>query len=94
MEKYFANLVPNLATVVSPMIAMGISPKQTVDENAKIVFIGPCVAKKSEYHDPEVSDAVDAVLTYSELKEILEELNIDLEKLDEERFHLPYANFR
>lgn len=93
IEKYFADLVPNLATVVSPMIAMGRYLKQTIDENTKVVFIGPCVAKKSEYHDPEVSDAVDAVLTYSELKEIFEELNIDLEKLDEEGFDPPYANF-
>ncbi len=92
IEKYFTELVPNLAAIVSPMIAMGRYLKQTLGNDIKVVFIGPCVAKKSEYRDSQVEDAIDAVLTFSELKEIFDELNIELDELEEENFDPPHAN--
>lgn len=92
IEKYFVDLVPNLAKIVSPMIAMGRYLKSTMGDDIKVVFIGPCIAKKSEYTDSEVSDAIDAVLTFSELKEIFDELNIDINTLNDENFDPPYAN--
>ncbi len=91
IEKYFVGLVPDLAEVVSPMIAIGRYEKN-IDENSKVVFIGPCVAKKSEMLDEEIKDAIDAVLTFTELKEIFEALNIDLDQLKESQFDSPYAN--
>lgn len=92
IEKYFVDLVPNLAKIVSPMIAMGRYLKATMGDDIKVVFIGPCIAKKSEYTDSEVSDGIDAVLTFSELKEIFDELNIDINTLNDENFDPPYAN--
>lgn len=92
IEKYFVDLVPNLAKIVSPMIAMGRYLKSTMGDDIKVVFIGPCIAKKSEYTDSEVSDGIDAVLTFSELKEIFDELNIDIDTLNDENFDPPYAN--
>jgi nitrogen-specific signal transduction histidine kinase len=83
--------VPNLATVVSPMIAIGRYMKHKHGSDKKVVFIGPCVAKKDEYTDPKVSDAVDAVLTFKELKEILWQMNIDLELLEESQFDHPHG---
>jgi nitrogen-specific signal transduction histidine kinase len=74
------------------MIAMGRYLKKNYGEDKKIVFIGPCVAKKSEYVDPEVDDAVDAVLTFKELKEIFDEFKIDLESFSESEFDPPHAN--
>lgn len=91
IEKYFIELVPNLAKIVSPMIAMGRFIKKNSGEDTKVVFIGPCVAKKSEYIDEEVDDAIDSVLTFHELKEIFEKLKIDLDKLETSDFDPPHA---
>lgn len=91
IEKYYEELVPNLAKVVSPMIAMGRYLKQNYGNDRKVVFIGPCIAKKSEYVDPEVSDAVDAVLTFNELKQIFRGLKINFDELQESDFDPPKA---
>lgn len=91
IEKYFNEIIPNLAKVVSPMIAMGRYVKKNYGDDTKVVFIGPCVAKKSEYQDSEVNDAVDAVLTFTELKEIFNLKNIDFEKLEELELDPPHA---
>jgi two-component system, NtrC family, sensor kinase len=91
IEKYFEELVPNLAKVVSPMIAMGRYLKQNFGEDRKVVFIGPCIAKKSEYVDPEVANAVDAVLTFNELKQIFRGLKVNLDELPESDFDGPHA---
>ena len=72
IEKYFEDLVGNLAEIVSPMIAMGRYVKNKFGEKTKVVFIGPCIAKKSEYMDEEVEDSIDAVLTFTELNELFE----------------------
>jgi signal transduction histidine kinase len=91
IEKYFGELVPNLAKIVSPMIAMGRYLKENSKSEIKIVFIGPCVAKKSEYDDPVVSGAVDAVITFAELKMMLFEKKISISALDSSEFDPPYA---
>lgn len=92
IEKYFTELVPDLAEVISPMIAVGRYIKNLFGEETKVVFIGPCVAKKSEMNDEEVVDSIDAVLTFTELKEIFEMLNLDLNELPDSQFDPPYAN--
>lgn len=91
VEKYFNEIIPNLAKVVSPMIAMGRYIKKNYGADTKVVFIGPCVAKKSEYKDSSVSDAVDAVLTFAELKEIFDSKEINIEILDEIDIDPPHA---
>ncbi|MEJ5261111.1 MAG: [Fe-Fe] hydrogenase large subunit C-terminal domain-containing protein [Ignavibacterium sp.] len=91
IQKYYVELVPNLAKVVSPMIALGRYLKQELSNEIKIVFIGPCVAKKHEAMDDEVSGVIDAVLTFQELKEMFRENNIDVNSLDESEFDPPHA---
>ena len=73
VEKYHPDLVPNLAPIVSPMVAHGRWLKRTRGQDTRVVFIGPCAAKKSEAADPVVSDAVDAALTFQELLGWLDE---------------------
>lgn len=90
IEKYYVDLVPNLAKVVSPMIALGRYLKKE-DENVKIVFIGPCVAKKNEAEDENVAGVIDAVLTFTELKEVLHEQNINVNDCEESDFDGPHA---
>lgn len=61
---------------VSPMVAVARFIKAE-DKNAKVVFIGPCVAKKTEARLPELKDAVDCVLTFEELAAIFEAYKLE-----------------
>lgn len=72
VTKHLPELVPHLAPVVSPMIALGRAVKGQLVPGAQVVFIGPCIAKKAELEDPAVAGAVDAALTFQELSELLE----------------------
>ena len=85
VEVKYPQLVPRLVPAVSPMVAAGRMIKKE-HKGAYIVFIGPCVAKKSEMTDPEVADSVDAVLTFLELRELLGELPGDSRELDDTAF--------
>lgn len=91
IEKYFPEIVDNLANIVSPMIAMGRFLKNNYGNDIKVVFIGPCIAKKSEYKDENVFGAVDAVLTFKEIKEAFKEKGINIDELEESNFDPPYA---
>ncbi len=89
VEKHYPELVPNLAPVVSPMIAHGKLIKKYFGKNTKVVFIGPCLAKKAEAEiDPRNKGAIDAVIEFMELEEWLAEEGIDLHDCDEK----PFAN--
>ena len=77
IQKYFPKELPYLADVLSPMQAHCADLKKR-HPGAKTVFIGPCVAKKDEAQHYE--GIVDAVLTYEELTEWLNQEGITLEK--------------
>ena len=62
IEKYHPDLIESLTPVVSPMVATVRYIREVSKSSARIVFIGPCVAKKEE------SDEVDEVITFSELR--------------------------
>jgi iron only hydrogenase large subunit-like protein len=70
VERYFPDLVPSLATIVSPMVAMSRVVREKYGKDVKIVFIGPCIAKKAE------SDEIDQALTFRELREMFEQSEI------------------
>lgn len=89
--KHYPDLLPNLSTVVSPMIAQGRLVKAE-NPQMKVVFIGPCEAKKDEILDPSVQDAVDAVLTYKELDKMFQEAHLSLSSLPEGEFDNIPAN--
>jgi len=77
IEKYMPDLTPYLAPVVSPMIALARAIKQRFMPGARVVFIGPCVAKKLEIMDAAVAGDVEAVLTFLELSQLLQEAGIE-----------------
>ncbi len=89
IEKYHPQLVGNLAPIVSPMIAMGRLIKSKYNPKAKVVFIGPCVAKKAEGRDERVAGAVDGILTFAELKEMFAAKGINPDAEGEEAFSGP-----
>lgn len=91
IEKYFPELVGRLAKIVSPMVAMGRYLKSNFGNHIKVVFIGPCVAKKSEYLDTEVENAIDAVITFTELKSIFASKKIYMDSFEDSDFDPPHS---
>ena len=71
IEKYHPDLIGSLAPVVSPMVAAGRVLKRIHGDSTRIVFVGPCVAKKAEAAAACLPGEVDAVLTFIELREML-----------------------
>lgn len=80
IQKNYTYIVDHVSPSVSPMIASGRVLK-LMNPRAKVVFIGPCIAKKAEAKIPELQDAIDFVLTFRELHEIFAALDIDLRNL-------------
>lgn len=91
IEMYYPEIFHKIAKVVSPMIAVGKFLKKNLGDDIQLVFIGPCVAKKSEYKNPEVENIINAVINFDELKEIIQEFNINLYSLKEIDFDPPHA---
>lgn len=83
IKKFYSDFISHVPPSVSPMVACGRTIKK-VNEGARVVFIGPCVAKKAEAKERDINDAVDFVLTFQELLEIFDSLEIDLSKLEED----------
>lgn len=77
VEKYYPGLISNLAPAVSPMVAHGRLLKERYGQDARVVFIGPCIAKKGEAQDQSVCGDVDAVLTFQELSDWIEGANYE-----------------
>ncbi len=81
IQIYFPDSLKYLAPVDSPMVAHAKMIKRDNPE-AKVVFIGPCIAKKRE---GEESGVVDVVITFEELNELLNSNNIDLNSIEVEQ---------
>lgn len=77
VEKHYPDLIQYLVPVVSPMVALGRHLKSLYGKECSVVFIGPCIAKKDEAQHPMVQGSIDAVLTFSELDEMLKEAKIN-----------------
>ncbi len=77
IQEYFPKALKYLAPVDSPMIAHAkIIKKQYPD--AKVVFVGPCIAKKREAAE---SGLIDGVLTFEDLELMFREKNIKLDEI-------------
>lgn len=83
IEKYHPGLIKNMIPVNSPMVCHGKMLKQKYGDNIKVVFMGPCLAKKMEALD---HDSIDAVLTFEELEKWFEAEGINLKKLEASSF--------
>ena len=81
VEKYHPHLRHLVSSTPSPMVMLGKAIKER-DPNAKVIFIGPCVAKKHEARLPRAGGAIDCVLTFEELHALFESRDIDLETLE------------
>lgn len=82
IKKIYCELMPHVPGSVSPMIACGRVIKK-LHPNAVTVFVGPCIAKKSEAREPDLKGAVDFVLTFQEVQDIFEAAGIEPSELPE-----------
>ena len=83
IEKINPTEKDKISGTVSPMVAAARYIKKN-EPDAKVVFIGPCTAKKSEAVRLGVSDAVDYVLTFEELLALFEAFNVNPFECEEE----------
>ena len=82
IKKNFPELGKHVSSTVSPMIAISKLIKNT-DPLAKVVFIGPCTAKKMEINEEDLKGITDYVLTFEELQAMLDAYEINLEECEE-----------
>ncbi len=83
IKSAFPALVPYISHNLSPMAAISKYIKDTTP-GAKIVFIGPCTAKKAEIKLDSVKNYVDSVLTFEELQALFDSRDIDITTLGED----------
>ncbi|NQT50518.1 4Fe-4S dicluster domain-containing protein, partial [bacterium] len=91
VEKYHPGLVDALAPIVSPMVALARVLHRLHGDRLRIVFIGPCIAKKREAATPELAGEVDAALTFVELQEMLARARLTPADAEASPFDAPRA---
>lgn len=82
IENDFSDLKDYVSHNLSPMAALGKYIKSN-DETAKVVFIGPCTAKKAEALREEVHPYIDSVLTFEELQALFDGKGVDITTTEE-----------
>ena len=83
IKKNFPKMVEHISHNFSPMVAMGEYIKKT-DPEGKVVFIGPCTAKKAEAQLEKAKPFVDCVLTFEELQALIDSRDFDITQLEED----------
>ena len=82
IDKNFPNLKPFVSHNLSPMATIAKYIKETTP-GAKVVFIGPCTAKKAEVRKENVRKYVDEAMTFEELQALFDSRDIDITTLEE-----------
>lgn len=80
--KTFPDIKENISHNLSPMATVSKFIKESIPD-AKVVFVGPCTAKKMEIKKEEVKPYVDAVITFEELQALFDSKEIDIAELEE-----------
>ena len=82
-KKFFPDLIDQISQELTPMVATARTIKQE-HPNAKVVFIGPCAAKKLEAMRTSIRSDVDFVLTFEEMAGIFDAKHVDIENIEED----------
>ncbi len=83
VKSAFPEMAEHISHNLSPMASIAKYIKES-SENAKVVFIGPCTAKKSEVRLETVKPYVDAAMTFEELQALFDSREIDITSLEED----------
>lgn len=78
----FPELADNISHNLSPAATISKYIKET-DPDSKIVFIGPCTAKKMEYQKEEVRPYIDCVITFEELQALFDSRDLEITEMEE-----------
>ncbi|MBQ7408504.1 MAG: 4Fe-4S dicluster domain-containing protein [Clostridia bacterium] len=82
VKQNFPELAEHISHNYSPMAVLAKWIKQH-DDNCKVIFIGPCTAKKDEYKKEGVREWVDCVITFEELQALFAGRDLDIAQLEE-----------
>ena len=82
IKQAFPNLIDKISHNMSPMAVLAKYIKETTP-NSKVIFIGPCTAKKAEAQLEPVKQYVDTVLTFEELQALFDSRGLDIAALEE-----------
>lgn len=88
VRRNYPQFMDHVSTTVSPMIALARAIHQK-DKKAKVIFIGPCVAKKVEMKQEDLAGIVDYVLTFEELKATFDAKGLVLDEFEERNAGAP-----
>ncbi len=77
VRKHYPEVSDRISTTISPMAAVSRMIKAK-EPDAQVVFIGPCISKKSEVLDQRIEGNADYVLTYSEIRAIMRAKDVQL----------------
>ncbi|MFB3893817.1 MAG: [Fe-Fe] hydrogenase large subunit C-terminal domain-containing protein [Phycisphaerae bacterium] len=91
VERYHPDVSACLAPIVSPMIATARALHHRYGRDLKVVFIGPCIAKKGEVASDALRGEMDAALTFVELREILKDKGIAPDTAGASEFDPPHG---
>jgi signal transduction histidine kinase/Pyruvate/2-oxoacid:ferredoxin oxidoreductase delta subunit len=91
VRRYAPDLIESLAPIVSPMIATARLLRAQQEAPRRIVFIGPCIAKKREAVTAGVAGEVDQALTFAEVRHLLSAHGVDLDDVPPCEFDPPHA---
>lgn len=78
----FPELAENISHNLSPAATIAKYIKET-DPDSKIVFIGPCTAKKMEFQKEEVRPYIDCVITFEELQALFDSRDLEIMNMEE-----------
>ena len=91
IEKHYPELLPQLASVLSPMMLQSAELKNKY-ERGRVVFIGPCLAKIEESKNEKRRNyKPDIVITFEHLRLFLEKRGIKISELDSDQVDLSAA---
>lgn len=82
VEKQFPKLTGHISHNLSPMAALGKYIKEQ-EPGSKVIFVGPCTAKKMEFKKEKVQPYVDSVITFEELQALFDSKDIDAQSFDD-----------
>lgn len=91
IEKFHPEMIPNLAPLVSPMVATAMVVRELYGEEVPIIQIGPCIDAKDEALLYQSGKLIGGVLTFIELRQLFEEFKIQERLVKMSEFDPPYG---
>jgi len=91
VEKHHTQVIGALSPICSPMVATAKVLKKLHGNDVRIVFIGPCIAKKGEAARNQYAGLVDEVISFVELRRMFAEKGLTEHNVEPFEFDPPIA---